>query len=144
MIKEERKNNNPLAALIHKINFERNSISLVLDADEDDQSIGLEVDDYLKNNFAPVMQVEVDLSISAQLNVRRYFEIKKKSYSKEQKTKDAAEIAIKAAEQAAAKDLARFKQQKVSSLQRKVFWFEKFIWFISSENYLVIGGRTAQ
>uniref|UniRef100_H2YKU7 Ribosome quality control complex subunit NEMF n=1 Tax=Ciona savignyi TaxID=51511 RepID=H2YKU7_CIOSA len=25
-----------------------------------------------------------------------------------------------------------------------VFWFEKFLWFISSENYLVIGGRDAQ
>lgn len=30
------------------------------------------------------------------------------------------------------------------SVQRKVFWFEKFMWFISSENYLVIGGRNAQ
>jgi predicted ribosome quality control (RQC) complex YloA/Tae2 family protein len=27
---------------------------------------------------------------------------------------------------------------------RKPIWFEKFIWFISSENYLVIGGRDAQ
>ncbi|CAM9889865.1 unnamed protein product, partial [Ectocarpus sp. 8 AP-2014] len=27
---------------------------------------------------------------------------------------------------------------------RKVYWFEKFNWFISSENYLVIGGRNAQ
>ena len=29
-------------------------------------------------------------------------------------------------------------------MNRKVFWFEKYIWFISSENYLVIGGRNAQ
>ena len=28
--------------------------------------------------------------------------------------------------------------------QRKVYWFEKFLWFISSENYLVLGGRDAQ
>lgn len=55
------------------------------------------------------MQVDVDLSVSAQLNVKRYFEIKKKSYSKEQKTKDAADYAIKAAELTAAKDLAKFK-----------------------------------
>lgn len=41
------------------------------------------------------MKVDIDLSISAQLNVMRYFEIKKKSYSKEQKTKDAAVLAIK-------------------------------------------------
>jgi len=56
------------------------------------------------------MMVEVDLTVSAQLNVKRYFEIKKKSYSKEQKTKDAADLAIKQAEVTAAKDLAKFKQ----------------------------------
>jgi predicted ribosome quality control (RQC) complex YloA/Tae2 family protein len=27
---------------------------------------------------------------------------------------------------------------------RKVHWFEKFNWFISSKNYLVISGRDAQ
>jgi len=27
---------------------------------------------------------------------------------------------------------------------RKVFWFEKFDWFISSENYLIISGKSAQ
>jgi len=26
----------------------------------------------------------------------------------------------------------------------RVFWFEKFNWFVSSENYLVLGGRDAQ
>jgi hypothetical protein len=36
MIKEERKANNPLAAIIHKINFEKNQISLILDAEDDD------------------------------------------------------------------------------------------------------------
>jgi predicted ribosome quality control (RQC) complex YloA/Tae2 family protein len=103
----------------------------------------LQIDEHLVSNFDPVMKVDVDLSISAQLNVMRYFEIKKKSYSKEQKTKDAAEIAIKQAELTAAKDLEKFKQQQVKSMNRKIFWFEKFIWFISSENYLVIGGRNA-
>jgi predicted ribosome quality control (RQC) complex YloA/Tae2 family protein len=39
--------------------------------------------------------------------------------------------------------MEKFKQQQIKSLNRKVFWFEKFIWFISSENYLVIGGRNA-
>lgn len=27
---------------------------------------------------------------------------------------------------------------------RKGYWFEKFYWFISSENYLVIAGRDQQ
>jgi len=26
---------------------------------------------------------------------------------------------------------------------RKVYWFEKFAWFVTSENYLVLGGRDA-
>jgi predicted ribosome quality control (RQC) complex YloA/Tae2 family protein len=32
----------------------------------------------------------------------------------------------------------------VKTVARKIFWFEKFIWFITSENYLVVGGRNAQ
>ena len=36
MIKDERKNNNPLAAIIHKINFEKQTINLMLDADTED------------------------------------------------------------------------------------------------------------
>jgi predicted ribosome quality control (RQC) complex YloA/Tae2 family protein len=32
---------------------------------------------------------------------------------------------------------------KLTSL-RKVHWFEKFHWFVSSENYLVLAGRDAQ
>jgi hypothetical protein len=61
------------------------------------------------SNFDPVMKVDIDLNISAQLNIMKYFEIKKKSYSKELKTKDAADIAIKQAELTAAKDLEKFK-----------------------------------
>ena len=32
---------------------------------------------------------------------------------------------------------------KEAQLNRKTFWFEKFHWFITSENYLVIGGKDA-
>ena len=53
-------------------------------------------------------------------------------------------MAIKQAERTAAKDFEKLKQAQIKSVQRKVFWFEKFIWFISSENYLIIGGRNAQ
>lgn len=108
MIKDERKNNNPLAAIIHKINFEKQTINLMLDSEEDSF---LDVAQELVDNFAPVMLVEVDLTISAQLNVMRYFEIKKKSATKEQKTRQAAEVVIKQAETQAARDMAKFKQQ---------------------------------
>ena len=29
-------------------------------------------------------------------------------------------------------------------ITRKTYWFEKFYWFVTSENYLVISGRDAQ
>lgn len=97
------------------------------------------------SNFDPVMRVEIDLSISAQLNIRKYFEIKKKSYEKEHKTKDAAVVAIQQAEKTAIRDLEKHKitMMKDSHKNRKVFWFEKFSWFITSENYLCIGGKDA-
>ena len=90
------------------------------------------------------MRVDIDLAISAQLNIKKYFEIRKKSHQKEVKTKDAASVAIKQAEKTAARDYEKLKQTQIRSVQRKIFWFEKFIWFITSENYLVIGGRNAQ
>jgi predicted ribosome quality control (RQC) complex YloA/Tae2 family protein len=145
MVKEERKAGNPLANLIYKINFEKNVVSLILDAVDESQHHQIEIDDHLISNFDPVMKIDVDLTVSAQLNIMRYFEIKKKSFQKEVKTKEAAHDAIKKAEVTAAKDFEKFKQSQVkANMNRKVFWFEKFIWFVTSENHLVIGGRNAQ
>lgn len=52
--------------------------------------------------------------------------------------------ALKSAEKKAKQSLKE--AATVSRIQkaRKVLWFEKFFWFISSENYLVIGGRDQQ
>jgi len=39
------------------------------------------------------------------------------------------------------------KELKVKNLVREIrkpIWFEKFHWFISSDNYIVIGGRDIQ
>lgn len=110
-VKEERKSGNPLANLIYKINFAKNSVALILDAvDEDDTGLGFQVDDKYLDNFDPVVKVDIDLAISAQLNIKKYFEIKKKSALKEVKTKDAANVAIKQAEATAARDFEKFKQ----------------------------------
>jgi predicted ribosome quality control (RQC) complex YloA/Tae2 family protein len=90
------------------------------------------------------MKVDIDINLSAQVNVQRYFEIKKKSQQKEHRTKEAADQAIKVAENNAMKDLEKHRNQaKKVDRVRKVFWFEKFDWFISSENYLIISGKSA-
>ena len=38
----------------------------------------------------------------------------------------------------------RQQQAPAVSVARKALWFEKFHWFVTSENYLVISGRDAQ
>lgn len=146
-IKEERKANNPLANLIFQMNFEKNQISLILDAviEDEEEDEKLQIDSKYLSNHDPVVKIEIDLGISAQLNIRKYFEIKKKSMEKEMKTKDASVIAIQQAEKTALRDLEKHKitVMRDSNKNRKVFWFEKFHWFVTSENYLCIGGKDA-
>ncbi|XP_010546948.1 PREDICTED: nuclear export mediator factor NEMF [Tarenaya hassleriana] len=136
MVKEERKSGNPVAGLIDKLYLERNCMTLLLcnNLDEmDDDEITL-----------PVEKVEVDLSLSAHANARRWYEMKKKQESKQEKTVSAHEKAFKAAERKTLHQLSQEKTVATISHMRKVHWFEKFNWFISSENYLVISGRDAQ
>ena len=45
MVKEERKANNPFASLIFSINFEKNTVSLMLDAVDESDENGFQVDD---------------------------------------------------------------------------------------------------
>ena len=99
-IKEERKGGNVLANLIYKVNLEKNSCQLMLDAvmEDEQEDAKFQIDEVFLSNCDAVMLVDVDLRISAQLNIQKYFEIKKKSHEKEKKTKDASEIALAAAE----------------------------------------------
>lgn len=92
----------------------------------------------------PVDKVEVDLALSAHANARRWYELKKKQESKQEKTITAHDKAFKAAERKTRLQLSQEKTVATISHMRKVHWFEKFNWFISSENYLVISGRDAQ
>ncbi|XP_038702775.1 nuclear export mediator factor NEMF isoform X2 [Tripterygium wilfordii] len=136
MVKDEKKRGNPVAGLIDKLHLERNCITLLLSNNLDD------MDDEEKT--LPADKVEVDLALSAHANARRWYEQKKKQESKEEKTVKAHEKAFKAAERKTRLQLSQEKTVATISHMRKVHWFEKFNWFISSENYLVISGRDAQ
>uniref|UniRef100_A0A4W5RE37 Ribosome quality control complex subunit NEMF n=1 Tax=Hucho hucho TaxID=62062 RepID=A0A4W5RE37_9TELE len=74
----------------------------------------------------------------------RYYDHKRTAAKKEQKTVEAAQKAFKSAEKKTKQTLKEV--QTVTTIQkaRKVYWFEKFLWFISSENYLIIAGRDQQ
>ncbi|XP_052204575.1 uncharacterized protein LOC127809650 isoform X2 [Diospyros lotus] len=136
MVKEEKKSGNPVAALIDKLYLERNCMTLLLSNNLD------EMDDDEKTQ--PVEKVEVDLALSAHANARRWYEQKKRQESKQEKTVTAHEKAFKAAEKKTRLQISQEKTVAAISHMRKVHWFEKFNWFISSENYLVISGRDAQ
>uniref|UniRef100_A0A6N2M2T8 CCHC-type domain-containing protein n=1 Tax=Salix viminalis TaxID=40686 RepID=A0A6N2M2T8_SALVM len=136
MVKDEKRAGNPVAGLIDKLHFEKNCMTLLLSNNLD------EMDDDEKT--LPVDKVEVDLALSAHANARRWYEMKKKQESKQEKTVTAHEKAFKAAEKKTRLQLSQEKAVATISHMRKVHWFEKFNWFISSENYLVISGRDAQ
>uniref|UniRef100_A0A8C3ASP4 Ribosome quality control complex subunit NEMF n=1 Tax=Cyclopterus lumpus TaxID=8103 RepID=A0A8C3ASP4_CYCLU len=88
--------------------------------------------------------VDVDLGLSAYANAKKYYDFKRSAEKKEHKTMEAAGKAMKSAEKKTQQTLKEV--QTVTTIQkaRKVYWFEKFLWFISSENYLIIAGRDQQ
>ncbi|KAK1318279.1 hypothetical protein QJS10_CPB04g01045 [Acorus calamus] len=136
MVKEEKKAGNPVAGLIDKLHLERNFITLLLSNNLDE----MDEDEITR----PVDKVEVDLALSAHANARRWYEAKKKQENKQEKTITAHEKAFKAAERKTRLQLSQEKTVAAITHMRKVHWFEKFNWFISSENYLIISGRDAQ
>ncbi len=58
MVKEEKKAGNPFANLIFKLNLDKNSVTLILDAATDEEE-----SQYA--NFDPVVKVDIDLNITA-------------------------------------------------------------------------------
>lgn len=136
MVKEEKRSGNPVAGIIDKLHLERNCMTLLLSNNLD------EMDDDEKT--LPADKVEVDLALSAHANARRWYEMKKRQENKQEKTVTAHEKAFKAAERKTRLQLSQEKTVAAITHIRKVHWFEKFNWFISSENYLVISGRDAQ
>eukprot|EP00877_Chromochloris_zofingiensis_P000091 jgi/Chrzof1/10082/Cz04g26130.t1 len=141
MIKDERKAGNPVAALIHSLQLDQNKATLLLSNFLDD--------DYEDKDESaltcPATKVPVDLGLSAYSNARVHHELRKKQLAKQAKTIAANEAALKAAEKKAALQLANLRNNATTAqVVRKSAWYERFHWFISSENYLVISGRDAQ
>lgn len=136
LVKVEQENRNPIALLVHKLELENDSMILKLP-----EGIG---DDETINK----VEVTVLLSETAHGNASRLFAQYRSSKEKAQKTMEASTKALKAAEEAANRQLAeaqkRTKQTTSNLAKRKTLWFEKFHWFITSDNYLVLGGRDAQ
>lgn len=92
------------------------------------------------------LAVDIDLALSPWSNARQYYDQKKTAAVKEQKTIQSSAKALKSTEKKISADLKKGLSQEKQILRpvRKQLWFEKFHFFISSEGYLVLGGKDAQ
>uniref|UniRef100_A0A8C0GIP5 Ribosome quality control complex subunit NEMF n=1 Tax=Chelonoidis abingdonii TaxID=106734 RepID=A0A8C0GIP5_CHEAB len=166
IVKEAQAQGDPVASAIKELKLQTNHITMLLknpyvlseeEEEEDDEA------DHWKEVEEPKgkkkkhknkqlkkpqknkpLLVDVDLSLSAYANAKKYYDHKRHAAKKTQKTVEAAEKAFKSAEKKTKQTLKEV--QTVTTIQkaRKVYWFEKFLWFISSENYLIIAGRDQQ
>jgi predicted ribosome quality control (RQC) complex YloA/Tae2 family protein len=89
--------------------------------------------------------IEINLGINPYENAGVYYKQRAKWIEKESKTVEATVSALKNAKETAIKQIKKHQNaQRVVHSNRKPFWFEKFYWFISSENFLVISARDSQ
>src|SRR3989344_611937 len=95
------------------------------------------------------MQLEIDLQKSVDENASTYFELAKKAKKKLHGAKDALEDSkkklqklLKEENKFLAEEQAR-QEEKLRTANRKREWYEKFHWFISSDEFLCIGGKDA-
>jgi len=144
IIEEERESGNQVANTIKTLKLESNQIVVALrdpydglDSDSDGES------NNNRKQLKPV-SVEIDLSLTAFANARQHHDKRRYAANKEQKTVDASKKALKSAERKTKETLKDVQTAKVIQKARKRYWFEKFFWFISSENFLVVAGRDQQ
>ncbi|KAG0071591.1 hypothetical protein BGZ90_012199 [Linnemannia elongata] len=154
LVEEEKKHGNPIALMIDTLKLESNHICVILsdpyeeeeeeeereDDDQDDQ----EAEDRHQPKAKATVLVDLDIYLTAFANARKYYDVKKQSAIKQEKTLAHASKAFKSAEKKIRQQLQEVKITTSIQRARKPYWFEKFMWFITSENYLVIAGRDAQ
>nr|CDS30676.1 protein of unknown function DUF814 [Hymenolepis microstoma] len=135
--KQKERGDDPVANCIVKLQLSSNQAILHLsdpyqeDNDEDQHS------------ELPAQDVMVDLDCTALQNAKKYYANRRQAEAKEQKTIAGTKTALKAAARKAEKTKKDVRGVPKMIKARKPFWFEKFHWFISSDNYLVLAGRDA-
>eukprot|EP00753_Platysulcus_tardus_P005827 PLAT13715.3.p1 GENE.PLAT13715.3~~PLAT13715.3.p1 ORF type:complete len:1043 (+),score=570.32 PLAT13715.3:1130-4258(+) len=123
----------PIAQIISRLLLATNEVELLLWDEEEDGW-----------DAKPGTPVAIDITLTPYANARRYYSMKKSSAAKAEKTMAAkAKAEKKAAKRGKAKADSMVGKTQGMRKRRKPFWFEKFYWFISSDGYLVIGGRDA-
>lgn len=113
---------NELARLIDKVDFEKGQFYVLLTDDEGE-----------------VQRVMIDLRKTAYANASSYYDKRGGVTEKLERTTAKESEVIKKVD----KEAQAAKKTVNSTIQerRKTWWFERFHWFITTENYLVLAGR---
>ncbi|CAG8076580.1 unnamed protein product [Penicillium salamii] len=164
LIEMEQGRGNPVAQIIKlPLKLYENTVTLLLgeagddeedeDENEDEGYSGSEESDSESDNEeeqkkradreSKQLTIDIDLGLSPWANASQYYDQKKQASEKEQRTTQSSAMALKSHEKKVTTDLKKGlkKEKQVLRQSRTPFWFEKFIFFISSEGYLVIGAR---
>lgn len=127
LLKEAQAKGDPVASAIKQLKLETNHIALLLrDPYEDSDE---------ETELKPTV-IDIDLAYSAFGNARKYYNQKRSAAKKQQKTIESQDKALKSAEKKTKQTLKEVQTIHSINKARKTYWFEKFYWFISSENYL--------
>ncbi|CAD2087683.1 conserved protein, unknown function [Plasmodium vinckei brucechwatti] len=145
-VKLFKRRNHPVALKIMSVNFNNCEIELLLNEGDKEESSN---DDFSKEKGVEeknkACTVTINLNNSVYGNIEDYEKLRKKAEEKIRKIKMSTNVAIKKVEKKKkdkdTKQKGKYKSVFQIQKLRKIFWFEKFNWFLSSENYLVISGR---
>jgi predicted ribosome quality control (RQC) complex YloA/Tae2 family protein len=163
LIESEKKRNNPVASMIKlPLKLEENTVTLLLDEEifDEDEDSAYETDEAPSDSedestskkevkgktVEKRLTIDIDLGLTPWKNAREYFDERRQAATKEQKTLESSTKALRSQEAKIAQDLKKGLQQEKAILRpvRKLNFFEKFHWFLSSDGYLVLGGKDAQ
>ena len=166
LIEMEQQRNNPIAEMVKlPLKLHENTVTLMLaeadfedEADFEGNETGSDVSDSEDKDGKSTdgrhpydymdkrLVVDVGLDISPWSNARQYYDQRKTAAVKEQRTMQSAEKALKSTEQKINADLKKRLEKEKDTLrpQRRALWFEKFLYFVSSEGYLVLGAKDSQ
>ncbi|KAJ8327078.1 hypothetical protein O5D80_004502 [Batrachochytrium dendrobatidis] len=166
LVKEETNNGNALAKMIIGFKLNMGMITVGMYNNEGESSSDDDESDHDRDNSdhdnhssnsdtepkktsaqrskPEFFKIDLDIYSTAYANARRYYGAKKVAITKQSKTMEQSAKVVKMAEMKIFQHLASVQKTAVSITKiRKPYWFEKFLWFVSSENFLVVGGKDA-
>lgn len=143
-IKEAQSKNDPIASLIVGVNFDRNEFTMKLSDPYGFNDENSNSDDNRQKSKQDFRNIDIDIGLSAFANARKFFDKRRNAVDKERKTLEVSKKAFKNVERRTKEMLKDVVIKTGISKARKRYWFENFFWFISTDGYLVVGGRDAE